>query len=198
MDPVWRIPGVGAMHPCIDRVVIVSTAPVGTLMKFLPLPDLKRGFHSFDILTYDGPDPRLRSRIMAVGAGNEKVWQLLKKHEHRLRRVEDVQARLLALIARLDKRWHQRGHLHVISRPRDHMEMAPLVPTLVKARNQRKQPGLHVLNPTQPVLMLLEQLPHLFIPCTYRHDPGSQARIGPVIGENVEGVETPFQVRQWQ
>jgi hypothetical protein len=121
------------MHPCIDRVVIVSTAPVGTLMKFLPLPDLKRGFHSFDILTYDGPDPRLRSRIMAVGAGNEKVWQLLKKHEHRLRRywitqvelafdvrhcvVEDVQARLLALIARLDKRWHQRGHLHVISRP---------------------------------------------------------------------------------
>ena len=72
----------------------------------------------------------LKSRIVAVGAGNEQVWRLLKRHEHRLKRywitqvelafdvrncvVEDVQPRLLTLTARLDKRWHQRGHLHLI------------------------------------------------------------------------------------
>jgi hypothetical protein len=133
MQPAWRIPGVGVIHPCIDRVVIVSTASVGSLKTLLPLAILKRGFHSFDILTYDGPDPRLRSRIVAVGAGNGQVWQLFKRHEHRLKRywvtqvelafdvrncfVEDVQPRLLALTARLDKRWQQRGHLHLMSKP---------------------------------------------------------------------------------
>jgi hypothetical protein len=131
MQPAWRIPGVGVLHPCIDRVVIVSTASVSSLKMLLPLPILKRGFHSFEILTYSGPHPHLRSTIVAVGAGNQRVWQLLKRHEHRLRRywiiqveyafdvrnrwLEDVQALLLALIARLDKRWHQRRHLHLPS-----------------------------------------------------------------------------------
>jgi hypothetical protein len=133
MQPAWRIPGVGVMHPCIDRVVIVSTASVGSLKTLLPLPILERGFHSFEILTYRGPHPHLRSRIVAVGAGNEQVWRLLKRHEHRLKRywitlvelafdvrncfVEDVRPGLLALIARLDKRWQQRGHLHLMSKP---------------------------------------------------------------------------------
>ena len=133
MQPTWRIPGVGVMHPCVDRVVIVSTASVGYLKKFLPLPTLEKAFHSFDIRTYDGPDWRLQSRIVAVGAGNELAWRLLKTHEHTLGRywitlvelafdvtncfVEDVQARLLALTARLDKRWQQRGHLHLMSKP---------------------------------------------------------------------------------
>jgi hypothetical protein len=133
IQPAWRIPGVGVLYPCIDRVVIVSTASVGFLKKVLPLPILKRGFHSIDILTYHGPHPHLRSRIVAVGAGNEKVWQLLKKHEHRLRRywitqvelafdirnclLEDVQTRLLTLVARLDKRSHRRRHLYLISKP---------------------------------------------------------------------------------
>jgi hypothetical protein len=133
MQPAWRIPSVGVMHPCIDCVVIVSTASVGYLKKFLPLPTLEKAFHSFDIRTYDGPDWRLQSRIVAVGAGNELARRLLKTHEHTLGRywitqvelafdvrncsVEDVQARLLALTARLDKRWQQRGHLHLMSKP---------------------------------------------------------------------------------
>ena len=79
MQPAWRIPGVGVIHPCIDRVDIVSTASVGSLKTLLPLAILKRGFHSFDILTYDGPDPRLRSRIVAVGAGNGRVWQCVQE-----------------------------------------------------------------------------------------------------------------------
>jgi hypothetical protein len=133
MQPAWRIPGVGVMHPCIDCVVIVSTASVGSLKTFLPLAVLERGFHSFEIRNYDGPDWRLQSRIVAVGAGNEQVWRLLKRHEHRLKRywitqaelafdvrnclVADVQARLFALTTRLDKRWHQRGHLYLTSKP---------------------------------------------------------------------------------
>jgi hypothetical protein len=133
VQPACRIPGVGVLHPCIDRVVIVSTASVGSLKTFLPLAVLKRGFHSFEMRIYDGPDPRLRSRIVAVGAGNEQVWQLLKRHEQKLRRywithvelafdvrncfIEDVQPRLLALAACLDKRWHQRGHLYLTPKP---------------------------------------------------------------------------------
>ena len=130
MQPAWRIPGVGALHPCIDRVVIVSMASVGTLKRFLPIAVLKGAFHSFEVVTYNGPDPRLKSRIIAVGAGDEKVWQLLKSEEYRLKRywitrvelafdvnslLEDVQVGLNALIAHLDKRWHQRGHLRLIS-----------------------------------------------------------------------------------
>ena len=79
MQPAWRIPDVGVMHPCIDRVVIVSTASVGSLKKLLPITDLKRGFHSFNILTYDGPDPRLRARIIAVGAGKGQVWTAIQE-----------------------------------------------------------------------------------------------------------------------
>jgi hypothetical protein len=61
------------------------------------------------------------------------VWQLLKKHERSLRRysitrvelafdvrnclLENLHARLPTLVARLDKRWHQRGHLHLIFKP---------------------------------------------------------------------------------
>ena len=84
MQPTWRIPGVGVMHPCVDRVVIVSTASVGYLKKFLPLPTLEKAFHTFDIRTYDGPDPRLQSRIVAVGAGNEMAWRLLRRMRIRL------------------------------------------------------------------------------------------------------------------
>jgi hypothetical protein len=129
----WRIPGVGVMHPRVDRVVIVSTASVGTLKKFLPIAILKKNFHSFHVLTYDGPDPRLKSKISAVGTESLKPWALLKTHEKTLRqyritqvelafdvrkrRVEGVQIGMNALIARLDKRWHQRRHLRLISAP---------------------------------------------------------------------------------
>jgi hypothetical protein len=147
MRPAWRIPGVGVLHPCIDRVVIVSTASVGSLKSFLPIAVLKGAFHSFEVITYDGPDPRLKSRIIVVGAGDEKVWQLLKRHEYRLKRywitgvelafdvnclLEDVQVGLNALIARLDKRWHQRGHLRLISTasPTVSRGYLPYIPTV--------------------------------------------------------------------
>ena len=60
------------------------------------------------------------------------------------------------------------------------MKMASLLPSLIEARGQGKQPGLHIFDKTvsyveskfhlrdpvslQPVLMPLEQLPHLSFP----------------------------------
>ena len=133
MRAVWSIPGVGAVHPRIDRVVIVSTAPVGFLKKYLPISALKQASHAFEVHSYGGPDPRLRSRIVMVGAGTSAPLTLLKQHKHRLGRyritlaelafdvkastVEDAHARFLALIALLDKPWHRRRHLRSIQIP---------------------------------------------------------------------------------
>ena len=133
LQPAWRIPGVGILHPSIDRVVIVSTASVGTLKKLLPIAALQAAFHSFHVLTYSGPDPRIRAKIIAVGAGSERLWTLLTKHEKALQRYRITEVEfaydakywplgraesgLLALLARLDKRWHQRGYLHLICKP---------------------------------------------------------------------------------
>lgn len=133
MQPLWRVPGVGVLHPSIDRVVIVSTASVGALKKLLPIAALEKAFHSFHVLRYSGPDPRLLSKIIAVGAGSDRLWILLKRHEKSLRRyritevefaydvryctIGQVKSGLRALIARLGKRWHQRRYLHLISGP---------------------------------------------------------------------------------
>lgn len=68
-----------------------------------------------------------------MGAGSDKLWTLLKKHEKALQRYSITEVELaydakywplgraesglLALLARLDKRWHQRGYLHLICKP---------------------------------------------------------------------------------
>jgi hypothetical protein len=62
------------MHPCIDRVIIVSTASVGTLKKRLPIAALEKAFHSFKVVRYTGRDRRLQAKIIAVGAGNDRLW----------------------------------------------------------------------------------------------------------------------------
>src|SRR5262249_18002324 len=66
LRPQWSIPGVGPVQPCFDRVVIVSSAPVGKLKKVLPMTALQLACHSLVLLRYRGPDPRLSShRILA-------------------------------------------------------------------------------------------------------------------------------------
>ena len=133
MQAAWRIPGVGVLHPGVDRVVIISTASVGVLKALLPIKALKKAFHSFHVVTYDGRDPRLHAKIIAVGAGSHRPWTLLKKHEKALQRYRitevelaydikycpssQAESSLLALLARWDKRWHQRGHLNLICKP---------------------------------------------------------------------------------
>jgi hypothetical protein len=112
---------------------MVSTAPVGVLMTRLPIAALQEACYSFRVTTYKGRDPRLRSRIVAVGAGTTRPWALLARHESALQRyrvtqvelafdvkcasINDARAGLFALIARLDKGWHRRGHLRLVQEP---------------------------------------------------------------------------------
>src|SRR5262249_16310248 len=125
--PQWAIPDVGVLWPCFDRVQIVSSESVGALKARLPVAQLERACHSFNIWTYPGPDPRLRSQIVIVGSQAANPWPILAKHKadlgrYRITRAEiafDVQAAsieaardgLLALVQQLGKRRHQRGHI---------------------------------------------------------------------------------------
>jgi hypothetical protein len=125
--PRWSIPGVGVLRPCFDRVNIVSSATVGALKRLLPMAALARVSHSFDIITYDGPDPRLRSRIVAVGTHSSNLWSLLAQHaralaQHRITQaeiafdvsacsVDDARETMFKLVSLLAKPRHQRGHV---------------------------------------------------------------------------------------
>src|SRR6266540_2607822 len=134
-QPQWSIPGLGPLQPCFDRVEIVSSDPVGKLKKRLPIAALELACHRFELRTYSGPDPRLRSRIIIVGSHTTDPWQILAEHEadldrYRITRAEiafDVLAasidaardRLFALVSQLGKRWHQRDHIFSVHKPND-------------------------------------------------------------------------------
>jgi hypothetical protein len=131
--PQWSIPGVGVLHPSYDRVVIVSSRSVGELYVHLPIATLRRASHSFDVLTYNGPDPRLRSRIVLVGSQILNPLQILAAHEAALgsyritqaeiafdaptASIDEARKRLVALVAQLNKRRHQRGFLRSVHKP---------------------------------------------------------------------------------
>jgi len=101
----------------------------------LPVAQLERACHSFDVLTYQGPDPRLRSRIVVVGTRNAKPWLILAHHEavlgrYSITRAEiafDVEAAsidaardgLFTLVGQLGKRRHQRSYIFSVHKPDD-------------------------------------------------------------------------------
>jgi hypothetical protein len=115
MHPVsqlqWSIPGIGPLQPCFDRVEIVSSSTVGKLKTLLPIAALKLACHRFELRTYPGPDPRLRSRIVIVGSHTADPWPILAKHE--------VDLGLFALVGQLGKRRHQRGYVFSVHKPDD-------------------------------------------------------------------------------
>jgi hypothetical protein len=133
--PQWSIPGVGPLQPCFDRVEIVSSAPVGKLRTRLPIAALELTCHSFDLWTYRGPDPRLRSRIVIVGSQAANPWPILARHEADLGRysitraeiafdvetssIEAAREGLFRLVGQLGKRRHQRGHIFSVHKPDD-------------------------------------------------------------------------------
>jgi hypothetical protein len=137
MHPVsqlqWSIPGVGPLQPCFDRVEIVSSATVGKLKELLPIAALELACHRFELRTYTGPDPRLRSRMIIVGSHAANPWPILAKHEADLARYRTTRAEiafdvdaasiaaardgLFALIGQLGKRRHQRGHIFSVHKP---------------------------------------------------------------------------------
>jgi hypothetical protein len=131
--PRFAIPEVGVVRPGLDRVRIVSSASVGALKNLLPMGDLERTSHSVDIMRYERPDPRLRSKITIVGAHNPDPWHILADHERALRHyrvteaelafdvdastIEEACTKLFALVTQLGKFRHQRGHLRVVHKP---------------------------------------------------------------------------------
>lgn len=113
-----------------DRFITISRC---VKKNGLPLAALSRISHSVNILTYRGPDPRLRSVIDVVGAKDTSPWQLLAQHTHclanyritqaevaldlPLRAIADAEATVLRLAQRLDKPWHQRGDIRLVYAP---------------------------------------------------------------------------------
>ena len=48
------VAGVGVLQPTFDRIVVVSSAPVGVLKSKLPLQMLETASHNFGVITYRG------------------------------------------------------------------------------------------------------------------------------------------------
>ena len=108
---------------------------VGKLRTRLPIAALEQTCHKFDLRTYTGEHPRLRSRIVIVGTHTANPWPILARHEADLGRYSvtraeiafDVQAAsieaardgLFALVSQLGKRRHQRGHIRSVHKPDD-------------------------------------------------------------------------------
>jgi hypothetical protein len=131
--PQWAIPGVGPLWPCFDRVQIVSSESVGALKARLPVAQLQRACHSFNVVRYKGPDPQLQSSIVVVGTRTANSWPILARHETDLGRYSitraeiafDVEAAsidaardgLFTLVRQLGKRRHQRSYISSVHKP---------------------------------------------------------------------------------
>src|SRR5262249_12611413 len=121
------------LQPCFDRVEIVSSETVGKLKTLLPIAALKLACHSFELRRYEGPDPRLQSRMVIVGSPSADPWPIIVKHEADLGRyritraeiafdvdtasIEVAREGLFALVSQLGKPWHQRRHLFSMHNP---------------------------------------------------------------------------------
>jgi hypothetical protein len=129
-----RLRGIGSGLLHYDHIRIVSTRPVGALKMRLPLVQLRKLSHSFEITRYKGKDPRLRSNIDMV-APKRMALALLSRHtadlaNHRVTKaevsidqsapvIEAADKTMRAVVSRIDKPWHQRGHLRTIHKPYD-------------------------------------------------------------------------------
>jgi hypothetical protein len=125
-SPKWSIPGVGVLHPGIDRVLIVSTMSPGGLHYRLPISDIKEVAHSFNILTYEGESPHLQSTINLTCVGVEPL-PILQANDVALGRhsvmeaeivfdghassIDDALERQAVLIGQSRKPRHRRGFL---------------------------------------------------------------------------------------
>jgi hypothetical protein len=133
--PSWTILGVGQVSAHFDRVCVSSSQTVGALKKLLPLAELKQTTHKLDITTHRSPNPSLRSSIVLVEADGASSWQLLARHEQALAKYRVTQAEIAcdvnvdsitaareamhALVALVDKPWHQRSHLRLAHKPNE-------------------------------------------------------------------------------
>ena len=133
LSPVRRsIAGVGVLQLSFDRVVIVSSAPVGVLKRKLPLQMLEAASHSFDVITYRGEHPRMRSMLVVVCARDSVPLQILAQHEDALQHYSittvevafdvvnpaaDPRQAFHKLTGQITKRRQRRRHLRSIHDP---------------------------------------------------------------------------------
>src|SRR5947209_8655384 len=94
--PRFAVPGVGVLRPCFDRVVFVSTKPVAALLVLLPVATLKQVSHSFDVIRYQGRDPRLQSRLILVCGYSLEPLLILASYNNCLGRYRITSAELAA------------------------------------------------------------------------------------------------------
>jgi hypothetical protein len=111
----------------------VSSATVAALKHLLPMQKLIRLSHTFNITTYTGQDPRLRSRIIAVGTHSSNPWSLLAQHEPMLAQnrvtqaeiafdvsagsVDDARRAMFKLVGMLAKPRHHRRWVLSVHKP---------------------------------------------------------------------------------
>lgn len=100
----WEIPGVGRLRPRIDAVRILCSATVQSLKSQLPIGDLHRSSHKFEVITYNGREPRVRSVLKITGTADLSPFHLLAKHEALLGRYRIVKAEI-AFDVRARARW---------------------------------------------------------------------------------------------
>ena len=131
----WSIPGVGVVHPCIDRVAIVSPFKVGRLKTRLPVPALKQISHAFDVNSPTSKaNPHVRSKVLVTGGRTLGPLLLLKQYEHELGKysvvsaelafdfaggssIDDAHRRLMTLVKLVGKFRHQRGFVRSEDKP---------------------------------------------------------------------------------
>jgi hypothetical protein len=129
----YDIPGVGTMRAGFDRVRIVSSRPVAVLKNNLPRQALEEAGHHFEITSYTGQNPGLRSVLTIICAGDDTPLRILSNHkallgEHAVTAVEialdseggnalSATESLLKLVGQLKKPRQKRRHLQVEHQP---------------------------------------------------------------------------------
>jgi hypothetical protein len=137
LTPRWSIPGIGVLRPRYDAVRIASSATVGTLKKWLPIADLKKASHRFDVVRYRGKYPGLRSEIRVTGTDDLSPWQILAKHEQALGSYRIVQVEI-AFDIRPRARANTNGSLGESADGNARKKLFALVGLLAKPRHYRE------------------------------------------------------------
>jgi hypothetical protein len=84
----------GTACPHFDRIRIVSDKSVGALKTRLPMVALESASHSFNVIRYKGPEPRLQSRLDLVETRRSLSLPILIAHLHDLGSYRITQAEI--------------------------------------------------------------------------------------------------------
>jgi hypothetical protein len=137
LAPRWSIPGIGRLRPGYDAVRIVSSATVGSLKTRLPIANLKKASHKFDVVRFRDKFSGLRSEIRVTGTDDLSPWQILAKHEQALGSYRIVQVEI-AFDIRPRARTNTNGDLGESAEDNTREKLFALVGLLAKPRHYRE------------------------------------------------------------